>query len=646
MKAEASNSNSRKLKPEQASAAHTLGRHLSVTAGPGAGKTLVLVERYLEILRTKKVSVDNIVAITFTNRAANEMRERVRREIDNLLKQTDGDERRRWLRHKRALEGACITTIHGFCSRVLHEFPVEADIDPQFTLLDEHRATMLLEAMVEESLTNAIQHADEKVVQLTLGASRASLAAALVKLYWKYRGEALSPDEIEKLSAENHATEADYFAALKELESVIGFFLSARRLTPDAEKKRVKAEHEWPSLRAILAQPADNRSIAAYCQAIEDFRELRPKKGTVPGVERLDELLWGLKSGDRVGGRVPALGFDLLAKDYAISLAKVLRDIERRLDEEKQRLSALDFDDLQLRTLRLLNTHPEVLTRVAERYRFFLVDEFQDTNGLQRDLMRRLALDTGANLFIVGDRKQSIYGFRGADVDVFAEITAAIERAGGMQQPLNVNFRSQKPLIDAYNFLFKRIFRTRAEISRDELSQLGYVKHEESISERPAEHDSPLLEFLVTILPPAKKSHDKSESPQEEQSDRFDVRERDAAQVVERIEALTGYAGVPPAIGEGGRQDACVPRYGDIAILFRALTGVWVYESALRRAGIPYLTVQGKGFYQREEITDLIQLLRFLDNTTDELALAAVLRSPLCGISDNGLLALRCAPKI
>src|SRR2546425_3845436 len=222
------NPNSRELKREQAAAAHNLDRHLSVTAGPGAGKTLVLVERYLEILRTKRVSVDNIVAITFTNRAANEMRERVRKEIDNLLKQTDGDERRRWLHHKRALEGACITTIHGFCSRVLHEFPVEADIDPQFTLLDEHRATMLLEAMVEESLTNAIQHGDEKIVQLTLGATRASLATALVHLYWKYRGEGLSPDRIEKLSAENHATEADYFTALEELNSVMATFLSAR----------------------------------------------------------------------------------------------------------------------------------------------------------------------------------------------------------------------------------------------------------------------------------------------------------------------------------------------------------------------------------------------------------------------------------
>src|SRR5437667_10340320 len=103
----------RDLKPEQELAAHTLDRHLSVTAGPGAGKTTVLVERYLEILRTQRVSVDNIVAITFTNRAANEMRSRVRDDIDEILRASNSDERQEWLRHKRALEGAMITTIHG-----------------------------------------------------------------------------------------------------------------------------------------------------------------------------------------------------------------------------------------------------------------------------------------------------------------------------------------------------------------------------------------------------------------------------------------------------------------------------------------------------------------------------------------------------
>src|SRR3979409_1643570 len=137
MKPVTTNSQSRELKPEQATAAHTLDCYLSITAGPGSGKTFVLVERYLEILRTKKVSVDSIVAITFTNRAANEMRQRVRERIDALLRATEGSERQTWLRHKRALEGAVITTIHGFCSRLLHEFPVEANINPQFVLLGE-----------------------------------------------------------------------------------------------------------------------------------------------------------------------------------------------------------------------------------------------------------------------------------------------------------------------------------------------------------------------------------------------------------------------------------------------------------------------------------------------------------------------------
>jgi ATP-dependent helicase/nuclease subunit A len=641
MKSDSSNSHSRELKPEQKTAAHTLDRHLSVTAGPGSGKTTVLVERYLEILRTQKISVDNIVAITFTNRAANEMRQRVRTMIDALLRATSGDERQTWLRHKRALEAAVVTTIHGFCSRLLHEFPVEANIDPQFVLLDEHQSAMMLEAVVEEALTDAIHHGNEKIVLMTQGATRAVLAAALVELYRRYRGEGLSLDAIERLSAENHAAEGEYAAAFKALDSAMAELISARGLSPDAERKRGMAAQAWPALREILSRPPTDQTIAAYCQGIEDLWEARPRKGSTPVIERLDELLWDSKSSDRLRGRVPCLGFDLLARDYALALLKLLREIDRRLEAEKQRLSVLDFDDLQLRALQLLE-RPEVLTRVTERYRFFLVDEFQDTNGLQRDLMNKLALQRGANLFIVGDRKQSIYGFRGADVDVFAEMTAAIEKAGGTPQPLRLNFRSQKPLVDSFNFLFARIFTARAEVPAGELPQLGFVEHEPSVAERAAKHEPPLIELMVSVLPETRAAA--SESAEDVESDPLGVPERDAEQVAARIRSLVGSADILSA------QRAPEPRasfnYGDIAILLRAFTGVWTYESALRRAGIPYLTVQGKGFYQREEITDLIQLLRFLDNTTDELALSAVLRSPLGGISDNALLALRCAPRV
>lgn len=615
----------RELKPEQKIAAHTLDRHLSVTAGPGAGKTFVLVERYLEILRTKRVSVDNIVAITFTNRAANEMRQRVRDRIDALLRTSNEKERQTWLRHKRTLEGGVITTIHGFCSRLLREFPVEADIDPQFVLLDEHQAAMLLEAVVEEALADAIHRGNDAIVNFTQGIGRPALANALVELHRKYRGEGLSIDSIERLTAANHAARANYDRALIELDAAMAEFFSVR-LSPAADRKRAKAIEDWPSLRSVLAQPPTENTIARYTQGIEDFWAARPQKGTHPIIEKIDPLLFGEKpgGGDCLRGKLSSIGFDLLAKEYSLALLKLLREIDRRLDLEKQKLSVLDFDDLQLRALRLLD-RPEVLARVTERYRYFLVDEFQDTNGLQRDILRKIALGSGANLFIVGDRKQSVYGFRGADVDVFSEMSAAIEAAGGTQQPLNLNFRSQKPLIDAFNFLFAKIFQPRVEVPAAALPQLGFVTHEPSEPLRDAEHEPPLVEFMVSAI------RDRDEEDGASEGRVLSPHERDAEQVAARVADLV----------DGGNF-----KYGDIAILLRAFTGVWTYESALRRAGIPYLTVQGKGFYQREEITDLIQLLRFLDNTTDELALAAILRSPLGGISDNGLFALRCAPWI
>src|SRR5258705_12186082 len=198
----------RELLPEQAAAAYEIKKHISVTAGPGSGKTTVLVERYLHILREHQLSIDQIVAITFTNRAANEMRERLRSRLNQILQTADGKERRRWLDYKRTLDGAVITTIHGFCARLLREFPVEARVDPQFLLLDEHRAAMLLESVVEEALTEFISSGHVEISRLTLGIGRGKLAAALAQLYRDVRGQGLSLDELPIKQAESHAPEA------------------------------------------------------------------------------------------------------------------------------------------------------------------------------------------------------------------------------------------------------------------------------------------------------------------------------------------------------------------------------------------------------------------------------------------------------
>src|SRR5262245_43204561 len=223
------------LEPEQSAAAYEISKHISVTAGPGSGKTTVLVERYLHILRTQKLSIDQIVAITFTNRAANEMRERLREQLNELVQTAAAGERKHWLSYKRTLDGAVITTIHGFCARLLREFPVEARVDPQFLLLDEHRAAMLLEAAVEEVLTEFISSGHVEISRLTLGVGRGRLAEALAELYREVRGQGLSFTDLALVTAQSHSTDADFTNAQHDLVRAVNNFIRVPRRT-DAGK--------------------------------------------------------------------------------------------------------------------------------------------------------------------------------------------------------------------------------------------------------------------------------------------------------------------------------------------------------------------------------------------------------------------------
>jgi ATP-dependent helicase/nuclease subunit A len=623
-------SKARDLKPEQQSAAHTLDRHVSVIAGPGSGKTTVLVERYLNILRHKGASADQIVAITFTNRAANEMRTRLRREVDRILASADQGERRKWLRHKRTLEGAMITTIHGFCSRLLREFPLEAEIDPQFILLDEYQSALLEQTVIDEVVSAEIEGGSDAIAQLALFAGRPALSLMVSKTYGTVRNQGIDLDQSEQETEQYHAKADEYAECVAKLERQMDEFLNAKGLSAGAEAKRCEAAARWPGFRKLIQNPPQLRDAARFCAMLEEFRShTRPSSSPKVKalVEALDALIWAKD----LKGELPLVAFDLFARDYALSLLSLVRKVDERLIQEKQRMSALGYDDLQLLALNLLRSREAVRRRVAARYRFYLIDEFQDTNGLQQEMVNLLALDPRhrANLFIVGDPKQSIYGFRGADVHVFSTVSAQIDSTGGALIPLHANFRSRPQLIHFFNELFRKTFHD-CGLSSEELDELGFVPHEDGVAEREdGENIAPLVELHVCEYP--KKGNEFSDS------DEAVPRELDAAQVAARISDLVAAAGDADGAPSGFR-------YKEIAVLFRAMTSVGIYESALRRAGIPYRTVAGSGFYQREEVGDLIQLLCFVDNLTDELALASVLRSPLCCVSDNALMALRCGP--
>ena len=210
---------------------------------------------------------------------------------------------------------------------------MEANIDPQFVLLHEHQAALMLEAVVDESLSDAIHHGNDLIVQLAQGVGgRGSLSAMLVDLYRDYRGEGLSLEEIKNFTAANHSLETEYASVLAELDARMAELLAVPARTASAHEKRDKVAAQWPRLRAILATPPSEHTIAKYSQAIEDFYGARPREGSNPVVPAVDELLWGenSKSDERLAGKLPCVGFDLLANDYALAVLKLRSEVEHR----------------------------------------------------------------------------------------------------------------------------------------------------------------------------------------------------------------------------------------------------------------------------------------------------------------------------
>ena len=212
------------------------------------------------------------------------------------------------------------------------------------------------------------------------------MAQALAQIYRDMRGQGLSLSDLAMKTAQSHATEEDHDRALVELARTMDEFLALPRKTPPARANHALVSSSWLNLRPLINTIPEVDALADYCRALEGFRDARPSAaGDLKGhVQALDALVWEKD----LLGRVPQVSLDLFAKQYALEVVLLLTRIDERLNEEKQKLSALDFDDLELRVLDSL-ARPEVMTRAAERYKFFLVDEFQDTNGLQRTLLER-----------------------------------------------------------------------------------------------------------------------------------------------------------------------------------------------------------------------------------------------------------------
>jgi ATP-dependent exoDNAse (exonuclease V) beta subunit len=386
-------------------AAVEAGGEVFVSAGAGTGKTAVLVERVVRAVTERGLDVDSILVITYTRRAAGELRTRIRAAL--------GERGRHDL--ARELDGAWISTIHGFCARLLRAYPLAAGLDPRFRELDEAQAAVLRSEAFGEALAEFCAGDDPQRLELlaTYGSDR--LRRMLTSVY-------------ETLRAAGRELDLAVAARPELGERIDELLAAASALVADPE-----------------ATGPQQKTAAELLELLA--RDLRP--------DRLMSLTGFRARGDRAAGYCEALGAveqaaldEAAARDRAL-LQELLTLFAERYAQAKARESALDFEDLQLEARDLLRSQPELREREQARFRSILVDEFQDTNRLQTEIVDLLRTPE-TELFFVGDEFQSIYGFRHADVQVFRERREAVE------QPLSLtlNYRSRPEVLAAVNELF------------------------------------------------------------------------------------------------------------------------------------------------------------------------------------------------
>jgi ATP-dependent exoDNAse (exonuclease V) beta subunit len=396
--------------PEQRAAIDATGR-VFVSAGAGTGKTAVLVERFVRAVCDQGVDVESILVITYTKRAAGELRARIRRDLRNRGRDDLA----------RALDGAWISTIHGFCNRLLKTYPFEAGLDPRFRELDETQAPVLSSEAFDEALAGFCADGDPDRLQLLTTYGARSLRRMITGIYETLRSA--GRDLVLELGEGSSLEER-----LEELRTAAGC------LVDDASATDLQRSSAAALLELVAGKPRP-----------DDLLELKSHRASGERAASYEEARIATQQAarDELAMRDRDLVQELLTR-YADAYAAA-----------KRRESALDFEDLQLEARELLRNHPEIRDKEALRFRAIMVDEFQDTNRLQCDLIDLLAGAQGErDLFFVGDEFQSIYGFRHADVQVFREQRDA--EGGGLV--LSHNYRSRPEVLAAVNHLFRGDF--------------------------------------------------------------------------------------------------------------------------------------------------------------------------------------------
>ena len=606
----------------------TYDRNVVVVAGAGTGKTTLLVNRLVHLLMKEPapVGLTQVVALTYTNKAATEMKVRLRERLAMLAQAaTPGgtgpdtgtivieDLRLRYgitveeiaaraIAALQDLEKAQIGTVHSFAAHLLRLYPLESGVDPAFreddgVRFDEH-FRMAWDIWIDRELSR--QGTQHKLWRALL---QSTTVAQLRTLTTSLCSDLI---DVEALTRQLEMQSAP------DLTQWIGRMATRSQALLDAydRPKRRKIEHMLAATATLMRRVQDGGPDAIA--QVDSAERAWLEKNTSDQVS-------GWKEHDFTEATsLIKLAKQLLLLDhhYFIKFLKLVSPFIESVRATFSDVGWLSFDGLLARARSLLWEHPNVRERVKREYRAVLIDEFQDTDPLQYEIILAVSEEPGRHaanwqsmvlepgkLFIVGDPKQSIYAFRRADMEAFDRVVQKIEADGGIVHNLTTNFRSDANVLEPVNDMFDRLFVRRP------LVQPGNVRLEGDEMRRRSRLDPGVLLQLTASRP--------GDPP-------FDA----AGATRAEAEALACW--LREQVLDSRQVSA-----GQIALLFRTLTQADAYLDALRRYDIPYLIEGEKHFYRRQEVIDLVNVLRVLEHPHDHIALVGVLRSPLGGLTDR-----------
>ena len=595
------------LTREQESAAFATGS-VAVTAGAGTGKTHMLTERYLHFLKPKNESAITymplqIVAMTFTNKAATELRSRIRQAVAERM----GDR----VDILAELEASQISTFHALAARICQEHPEKANVPPDFVVQDE-LASSLWQA---EYFTQALAQLPERLYeQVPFSLMRDILVALLKDPLTAEKALLRSPsdwqselEDFRKALLEAVPKKSEWIAACTELSFHIG---------PEGDK-REQARQQALSCATAFESTGDRSCLEELCGIglRGGSKKNWPDEESFDGVRDAINALKDIAKATRKS--LDALvynGYDEQAEQMQPTIVEAFTLVRSFLSELKYQQRILDYTDLEVQALKALRD-PEVQAYYAKRWQVFLIDEFQDTNPIQGELLKLLT--DGAILTIVGDCKQSIYGFRRADTSVFERWQAAIHPGEEKPVELSRSFRTHHALMEQLNQVFEPV--------------LGQM-HQPLQAER-TEAIAPVPEIQLYTVEVSKEQKEDESIDTNINACRL-VEARKIADLVQKLlENET-----PVHDKKTNRLRPIQPK--DIAVLSRTWGPLELYGNAIASQGIPILQAGGGSLLDTREAKDALALLRFLSDSSDSLALLAVLRSPFFAVSDLTLYAL------